>query len=272
MSKYNKLIKENHLKTILLKETSCEEKLDEIRESIGLPPATTENEGAAENAAEAANSSEATETDNLRNDSVSRIVEDLQGREKTLAKQILNEIEKSQLISWDYANLELIIDGKNILHSNIKLLIEKIVHVSSAVIPFGYIQFLDALLYIKLPINYMKDADSLNIREALINIHSRKNGQVTQVPTENIPQPSSAPVIKRERPDTDDDNEEVANKRPKATEETVEEANEQAAEEPLENSDTETTGGRKILKAVRRSERNKLKKNISETWQPFKNA
>ncbi len=180
-----KAFKGNHLRELLLKDGSCEEKLEKIHEYMGIPyqPTTSNVEQGVDNEAtpnEAAlkeiDSNETNETNeaenvqSARDISITKIVSGLQGVELRLANLLLTAIEQSSILSWDTESLELKIRGENVAHSNITSLIQKTVRLKHPTLPYGLALFIFHLLEIKCPIRFIKDADCLNIRKNLILI------------------------------------------------------------------------------------------------------
>ena len=200
MTSYSSHIKQSALKNVVTQDIPCLEKLAKINELLGLPPPTEtiennedETERIENGAAEESPVVPISEanTDDSREKSIENIIQDLTGKSLKLAKQFIIEIEKNPTISWDYDTLEVIIDETPVLHSNIRLLIQKFVIETSAVLPLGLVEFVNKLLQIKLPLKLFKSADVLNIREALLKIRkeSGKKEEVQseeQVPEEDV--------------------------------------------------------------------------------------
>ena len=133
---YSSHIKHNTLKELVLKDVPCEEKLTEIRKLLGMPQ--VENEDSSKEPVQEREGSGVGEVDGQqisrveevevddRKKSIDRILEGFKGKSIKLAQIILREIEKSASLRWNYDNLEIVIDSEPVLHSNIKLLLEKI--------------------------------------------------------------------------------------------------------------------------------------------------
>ena len=109
-----------------------------------------------------------------RQKSINRILEGFKGKYIKFCRQILLEIEKSASLSWNYQTLELIINDQTILHSNIQLLLIKLLEQQSPTLPFGLYKFVQALIDIQLPRVYFKGSDVQNIRSFLLKL-SEKN-------------------------------------------------------------------------------------------------
>ena len=247
MAKYSRHIKQDAIRQIILQDGPCESKMGEIRELVGLPPAndaaaatgtvnvngnevaaaTAEPAAAADtpavntaavaeaapNDAEITMPQNAAETAGLRKDSYDRILDGLEGREINIGKNFLNVIEKIPEISWDSNSLELIINAKSIAHTNMNLLVNKIIHNSSPTIPFGLTTFVHSLLTYRVPVSYIRDADSRNIRQALLEIRGQPQTSVNAIQSEQQQEaqpevPANNGVMrseKRQREEEDDD-------------------------------------------------------------------
>ena len=181
---YSSHIKHNTLKELVLKDVPCEEKLTEIRKLLGMPQ--VENEDSSRESVQETDGSgvgevngqqisrvEEEEVDD-RKKSIDRIVEGLKGKNIKLAQIILREIEKSASLRWNYDSLEIVIDSEPVLHSNIKLLLEKLLEQRSPTFPLGLHKFINALISIKLPQIYFRGSDAKNIREFLLGIEGKK--------------------------------------------------------------------------------------------------
>ena len=184
----NVALKSAHVRKILLTAEGCEDKLEKIHTLVGLPyEKSTGNDVPALDATQDGEASLGEELTvpikSERDISVEKILEDLSGNPLKHAKYILGEIEKSLKISWNYTTLEITINNKLIPHSNIKVLIEKIVQVEDSTLPTALALFIYNLIEIKCSINVFKSADSLNIRENLLDI--RKNVNSAPLGTEN---------------------------------------------------------------------------------------
>ena len=163
-----------------MKDVPCEEKLTEIRKLLGMPQ--VENEDSSKEPVQEREGSGVGEVDGQqisrveevevddRKKSIDRILEGFKGKSIKLAQIILREIEKSASLRWNYDNLEIVIDSEPVLHSNIKLLLEKILEQESPTFPLGLHRFINALISIKLPQVYFRGSDAKNIREFLLNI------------------------------------------------------------------------------------------------------
>ena len=291
---YSSHIKANVLKALVQKEgVECEEKLEEIRKLLGLRPLESESSGdqetndvtnehdGEENTAESGNEVSVREAPvelSARERSIKRILDEFEGKYKKFANQILLEIEKSSSLSWDYESLELIIDSQKVLHSNIQLLLSKLLEQRSPTLPHGLHKFINALINIKLPKVYFKGSDVKNIRAFLIDINSG-----------NIVEKQPETSLKRKREDL----EETERRRAELGKERVEESDEEEeiggkrqrteeAEPEVEVGVSTSSGEKKeseverkkrkreddldFEEAPRKSKRIQLKKDVGKHW------
>ena len=167
MSKFSSHIKQESLRNIVLQESDCDTKLNQIRDLVGLPPISEEEK---ESEAQAVEENVNTVVD-LKAESINRILEGLDGKELNLARNLLVDLEKAGL-DWDPQSLELKVNGNPIEHSNLSLLVKKLVRASSPTLPIALVSFIDQIIKFKIPLTYIRDSDSQNIREALLKIKS----------------------------------------------------------------------------------------------------
>ena len=104
--------------------------------------------------------------------------------DKKVAKTLLEEIEKSSKISWDFETLEIVIDGEQLKYTNIVYLIKRVITVNPASIPLGLTLFLDALMKIKAPMTLIKNGDAKQILENLQKINDAAAAQSESSTTE----------------------------------------------------------------------------------------
>ena len=295
MSKFSRHIKQDSIRNIILKDGPCENKLSELRVMVGLPPAAVEpssTEGVAEPLVPSG--VEENVGDSLRQDSINRILEGLSGRELTMGKNLLNEIEKIPGISWDQNSLELILNGKTVKFSNLNLLVMKVIQSSSNTIPLGLVNFLNALVINKIPMSYVRDGDSKNIRQALIEIQGKQSvvaeqtnttetlsqEEVNDIPeVDDIPQISEETInetgsLKRKRND-DDDGGEVENSKEISEKQLTKKQKTNDVDE-IAFDDSSSKRGRKRKAVVdeselRRSSRVRLKRDLQDSWRGLGN-
>ena len=202
------------VKNLLLNnDVSCEEKLEQLSEMVGIPYQKPQsNEIVDSNANDLVTVSEKDEnivTNDLqqqseqndppidqlseeqtfsndknpvsdRDISVEKILAGLTGRQLNHARSIIQDIEKSTQISWDYNTLEIIIRNEFVPHSNLKVLLEKIVQVEPKTLPVGLALFIYNLIEIQCSVTHFKSADSLNIRSNLLKIKKNNNLLLSQ--------------------------------------------------------------------------------------------
>ena len=280
---YTSHIKAAHLKDLLLKEHgTCEEKLDEINKLLGLPQLSQTSSEQSESIT--TNEQSTSEQVDERQKSIDEILKDVKGKDWKLAKGLLRRIEFSDLISWNYETLEIIVEQKTILHSNIKLLIEKVVRLASPCLPVALLPFILALTKKPIPLNFFQDSDSLSIREGLLKITKPLDAIIAEKPEQPV------------EPSVDQPAEETAEE---AVEQPVEEAVEESVEEAAEVNNTNNIRNKKrqrnnlqdpvpykqqkqedeettLVKGVanadqedtsrRRSQRLQLKPHLKKTW------
>ena len=186
-AEYTTHIKASHLKDLVQREDlHCDQILNNIKQILGLPPSTVntnvdqQNEG---NGGEVAEEGEQQlQVADSRTKSYTYILEGLTGNRLKLARGFLDRIEQSQDLAWDYDTYELIIFGKKVLHSDIRILVLKCITVESASLPVGFTKLIFAALKAKIPINYFQNSDALNVRKALLYL--RKEGVFEENNTE----------------------------------------------------------------------------------------
>ena len=135
----------------------------------------------------------------------------------------------------------------------------KVLKLNAPTLPVGLVKFCNGLLDIKTPISFFKDADSLNIRKALISLRK----QVT------------APERQEVTNDVEGDSEGNGEK------ESVEESTNEVQVAPSQSEIDQTVKKRKTKQKLapesdpygaeppRRSKRLRLKEEIDENWSPL---
>lgn len=149
-------------------EVSCEEKLEQIKKladgkklSLLQPGQSPAVSGSAEQSVPSTGNPE----------HVDRILNEVKGvKEKQLAQVILQEIEKSDYISYDVTNWEIIVANERIKFTNVIYLINFIIAASPSSIPLGLAIFLHALMKIQAPFDVVRNGDAVNCRDNLIKI------------------------------------------------------------------------------------------------------
>ena len=93
---------------------------------------------------------------------IEKIVSEISGvKEKQLARSLLNEIDRSDYISFDPDNLEIIVDGENIKFSNIKNLVQYCILANPSHLPLAIALFLQCMIRIKIPSELLRHGDAL---------------------------------------------------------------------------------------------------------------
>ena len=106
---------------------------------------------------------------------VDKILDQISGvKEKELALVILQEIEKSNYISYDRESYELIINGETIKFTNILHLINFVISASPNLIPLGHTIFINLILLLKIPWDVIRNGDSQETRQNLLKIEELK--------------------------------------------------------------------------------------------------
>lgn len=269
-------IKAPQLQRILEADQPCENKLENIRSLLessgqnGSLKSTPSNGEISSNNVENQLASSVEDKGNANN--FEKIIKEIPSqKDKALALQLLQEIEKLPHLSWNPNNLEIIINNVAEPFTNIALLIKKIVTENLSSLPIGLTLFIESLLKNKIPYQFYKGQDAIQIRDNLIKI---SNGKIAQVETEqqkelvpNETAEAGALVVQntdRKRSlnyDSDDETQEA--KRIKTG--VMEENNYSEDPEPKRNFDLPV----EKVKHLRRSAR--LNKEAEEAWDTQRN-
>ena len=195
MDKHTPYLKTPHvLKIINNDSVSCEEKLANIQNLIAgnkltiatsgeelpssapvvqepvLPPASTPTQSAIE-----------------------KIVDEIRGsKEKQLALSLLNEIDRSDYISFNPDSLEIIVNGETIKFSNVKNLVQYCISASPSQLPLAIAIFVEAMIKIRVPVELLRHGDAQSLRESLIKIAQLKGESASS--GESVPLPTGVPV------------------------------------------------------------------------------
>lgn len=149
-------------------EVSCEEKLEQVKKLADGKKLTLLQPGQSPAVSGPAEQS-VSSTGNPEH--VDRILNEVKGvKEKQLAQVILREIEKSDYISYDVTNWEIIVANERIKFTNVIYLINFIIAASPSSIPLGLAIFLHALMKIQAPFDVVRNGDAVNCRDNLIKI------------------------------------------------------------------------------------------------------
>ena len=269
-------IKAPQLQRILEADQPCENKLENIRSLLessgqnGSLKSTPSNGEISSNNVENQLASSVEDKGNANN--FEKIIKEIPSqKDKALALQLLQEIEKLPHLSWNPNNLEIIINNVAEPFTNIALLIKKIVTENLSSLPIGLTLFIESLLQNKIPYQFYKGQDAIQIRDNLLKI---SNGKVAHVETEqqrelvpNETAEAGALVVQntdRKRSlnyDSDDETQEA--KRIKTG--VMEENNYSEDPEPKRNFDLPV----EKVKHLRRSAR--LNKEAEEAWDSQRN-
>ena len=269
-------IKAPQLQRILEADQPCENKLENIRSLLessgqnGSLKSTPSNGEISSNNVENQLASSVEDKGNANN--FEKILKEIPSqKDKALALQLLQEIEKLPHLSWNPNNLEIIINNVAEPFTNFALLIKKIVTENLSSLPIGLTLFIESLLKNKIPYQFYKGQDAIQIRDNLIKI---SNGKIAQVETEqqkelvpNETAEAGALVVQntdRKRSlnyDSDDETQEA--KRIKTG--VMEENNYSEDPEPKRNFDLPV----EKVKHLRRSAR--LNKEAEEAWDTQRN-
>ena len=289
-----------------MQDSPCETRMAEIRNLVGLPQVSEETNAvppvaaqpdavqpvaaqpdAAETDAAQENAAQGDQQNSVYNDSINRILDGLSGKELTTGRALISEIEKTQNIKWDENSLELIVNDKKVPYSNLNLLLSKVVQSTSPTMPLGLVTFINALLINRIPLSYMRDADTQNIRQALIEIKGISDTSGGANSEENEPEKiseqintngeKSAELSRKRGRDEEEDGEEeeqtfVKNKRQKKS--PVEKglrrkrSREEEEEEELEPSVQNKRRKKAVVpeEELRRSNRVRLKGDLRKNW------
>ena len=179
-------IKAPQLQRILEADQPCENKLENIRSLLessgqnGSLRSTPSNGEISSNNAENQLASSVEDKGNANN--FEKILKEIPSqKDKALALQLLQEIEKLPHLSWNPNNLEIIINNVAEPFTNIALLIKKIVTENLSSLPIGLTLFIESLLQNKIPYQFYKGQDAIQIRDNLLKI---SNGKIAPVETE----------------------------------------------------------------------------------------
>ena len=178
---YTRHIKAPVLKEILLEDKTCEEKLNRLKDLVGIPSEVPVPENNLQNTDERALSKE-------------KILADLTASSRKLANELLDYIQASDFISWNPQTFELVLDGKDIEYSNIENLIKKVVQTLSPNQPIAFVLFIDALLKLKVPQNLFRDGDAVNTRAQLLTIKNSLSEAETVSAPEEVSKRLATPV------------------------------------------------------------------------------
>ena len=107
------------------------------------------------------------------------LLKDLSGPERKFASDIIDLMRSNGSISWDSESFELIVNGKKVEFSDLRLLLAKTVTSMQISQPIGLCYFVSKLIELKTPINHFRSGDVLDIRRSLLKIAEEKLGKST---------------------------------------------------------------------------------------------
>ena len=186
------------LKIINNESVTCEEKLANIKNLIDgnkltIAPSGVELPSGGQNTQETNSAPVATPSQTA----IEKIVDEIRGgKEKQYALSLLNEIDRSDYISFNPETLEIIVDGETIKFSNVRNLVQYCISASPSQIPLALAIFIQCMIKIKVPSELLRHGDAQNLRESLIKIDELKaknsvSGEVA-LPVDNDSAPNVA--------------------------------------------------------------------------------
>ena len=107
------------------------------------------------------------------------VLKEFSGPERKFASDIVDLMRTNSSISWDSESFELIVDGKKVEFSDVRLLLAKTVSAMQITQPIGLCYFVSKLIQLKTPINFFRSGDVIDIRRSLIRIAEEKLGKST---------------------------------------------------------------------------------------------
>ena len=258
---FSEYIKTPQLRSILDKQQNCEQTLQEIKDlidgkSVGnltlVPPASA--------------SGPLLNTPNVSPEYDS-VVKEFSTLEKKLALQILGILDRWPEFSWDKNSYEISLSGEVIKFTDIRILLKATVSKGVQTLPVGFALFLHALLDAKVPHNMIKSGNAISLKNSLLQISFKKNGNLSNESEQNVesnelaeqttagndPVATDGPSDTKKREREDDDDQETT--QPKRFRESEPEEN-----PPAKNFDIPVD----TLKGLRRSPR--LKNEVQSAW------
>ena len=181
MSLYGENIKVPYLVKILDNaELNCDQKLIQLKKLVGLNTDDDEEIGTA------------TDTNDFKA-LYPKILQNLTNQEKKIGESFLDEILKSDVISFDPDNLEVIIHGQVLPNSYLPFLIQKIIVEREVSHPLGFISFISGLVEMNISPTYIRDNDSKNLFEKIKELKQsissdNSRDSLNPVPETNIPE------------------------------------------------------------------------------------
>ena len=236
--KHTPYLKTPHVLRIINSESaSCEEKLANIKNLIDgnkLKIATSGQE--LPSGTPATEETVSVPASSPAQSAIEKIVDEIRGaKEKQYALSFLNEIDRSNYISFNPETLEIIVDGETIKFSNVKNLVQYCINAAPSNLPIALAIFIECMIKIQLPSELLRHGDAQGLRESLIKIQELKEKSSTNVETTTSPTDATAegPVVTND--ENNDETDELGGRGKKRTRE-EEEGGEDATLNPPKKS------------------------------------
>ena len=183
------------LKIINNEGVSCEEKLANIKNLIDgnklkiaksgeeLPSGTSATEGSISAPAPTEGPLSAPASTPTQS-AIEKIVDEIRGaKEKQYALSFLNEIDRSNYITFNPDTLEIIVDGETIKFSDVKNLVQYCINAAPSNLPIALAIFVQCMIKIQLPGDLLRHGDAQELRQSLIKIQELKEKSLNSVKT-----------------------------------------------------------------------------------------
>ena len=264
VSQYVKL---PQLKKILdVTEQPCEETLSQIRNLVDDSGSSLTLTGGENGSAPGVAPGTTVENGNFASyEKILKLIKN--SNDKKVALSLLQEISKSDHLSWDPETLEIIISGEPVKYTNIALLVRKIVSVGPTTLPIGFVLFLDSLRKIKAPYTLLRNGDAVSVLDTLSRIGgtlepATETSVENKENTDNVDNEMITESHGQKRDREDSESEGLPENQSKKLRKDNDEG-----EETVPKRDFNVPSDR--LKKLRRSPR--LKKSISDAWDSMNN-
>ena len=166
-------LKTPHVLRIINNESvSCEEKLENIKNLIdGNKLKIAKSGEELPSGAPVSEETISTPVSTPTQSAIEKIVDEIKGaKEKQYALSFLNEIDRSNYISFNPDTLEIIVDGETIKFSNVKNLVQYCINAAPGNLPIALAIFVQCMIKIQLPSELLRHGDAQALRESLIKI------------------------------------------------------------------------------------------------------
>ena len=247
---------------------SCEQKIERIKNLLDGKPLSVLPSG--QEISSTPSPTNTVENVNETSANVEEILSSISGvKEKQLATLILNEINRSNYVGYDKESFELIVANERIKFSNIKDLISFCISAQSGFLPLASSLFVDCLMKIRCPLEAIRNADFVAIRESLLKIKEIKEKNANVESTgESVEGSGNAAVVVDNAAAVNDIEPNASVGEPSGK------GKKRAREEDEDEGESELAPAKKVstwngippnqLDSIRRSSR--LKAKISEVW------